>query len=525
LLKTGGDEAIRRRLDEALIPRMLPDDLSPEEAGFRLENAIPGAFNELDKPRVRGERAPLLVVRATLGLGKTEMALRACAGAIKRGHAVVCFLPNHTLTEEAKNRTEEACADASVNVRIRIWRGRDRPDPEDQSKKMCVNGAAAKAAQNARLDVRKTVCEVCPHKANCAYLIQAEDFADLWLVPTSMLWLPRPANMENVSLAVIDERFARDGLVGLGGPPLRVMREEFEAQPVHGSGRPAATNDLIAELKPLRRKLFDALEAHPAGSMERSNLLAAGLTAQEAQGAAKLEAERWVWVDTKASMAPSDLLREIRRADGNPSVDNAITLWRKVARLLDDQSGRPSGRAIVECEGGKFQSVRLYGAKKRGKGWDKVPTLHMDATADMTLIKARVPHAKLWDDIRASMPFTKVSQYVGRTLGKGELTAEDAKALKDTWLWCVERATRKGGRWLIVTHKGAEEAIKKRFKVPDFIVLAHFNAVAGRDEWRFGDGETVRGDELRGVIVLGRSEPGPTIVEQQAGGLTGRAKL
>ena len=59
--------------------------------------------------------------------------------------------------------------------------------------------------------------------------------------------------------------------------------------------------------------------------------------------------------------------------------------------------------------------------------------------------------------------------------------------------------------------------------MPDFIALAHFGAVAGRDEWRFGDGEMVRGDELRGVIVLGRPEPGPTIVEQQAGALTGRA--
>jgi hypothetical protein len=134
---------------------------------------------------------------------------------------------------------------------------------------MCVNGAAAKAAQHARLDVRKTVCEVCPHKANCAYLRQAEDFADLWLVPTSMVWLPRPANMKNVSLAVIDEGFGLGGLVDLEGPPLRVTSEELEAPAVHGSGKPAATADLRADLVPLRRKLLDALEAHPASSMER----------------------------------------------------------------------------------------------------------------------------------------------------------------------------------------------------------------------------------------------------------------
>jgi putative DNA primase/helicase len=528
LLKAGGAEAIRRRFDKALTPEIWEDGQPPVEAGRQLGEAIRGAFNKLDKPRVRGERAPFLVVKATLGLGKTEAALRACGGAIRKGHVVGYFVPNHKLTEELQRRAEAIFAEMGIEKRVRIWRGREQPDPGNRSRKMCVNGEVVKAAQHARLDVRDTVCEICPHKAGCAYLIQAEDIADLWLMPTSMLWLPRPANMKNVSLAAIDEGFARDGLVGVADP-LRVTREELEAQPAHGCGRPTATADLRADLMPLRRKLLDALEAHSAGSMERSNLLAAGLTADEPQKAAKLEAERKMKVSTKPGMSPRDLLQEIGRAEENPAIGNAIMMWREVARLFDDQSGRPSGRAIVECEGGKFQSVRLYGAKRRGKGWDKVPTLHMDATADMTLIKARVPHAKLWADVRSAMPFAKVSQFVGRTFGKGELTklGEEhevgGKALKDAWLWGVNQAIRKGGRWLIITHKGAEEAIEKRFKVPDFIALAHFGAVAGRDEWRFGDGEMVRGDELRGVIVLGRPEPGPTIVEQQAAALTGRA--
>jgi putative DNA primase/helicase len=45
------------------------------------------------------------------------------------------------------------------------------------------------------------------------------------------------------------------------------------------------------------------------------------------------------------------------------------------------------------------------------------------------------------------------------------------------------------------------------------MALAHFNAVAGRDEWR----------DVRGLIVLGRPMPPPAAVERIAGVLTGRA--
>jgi hypothetical protein len=78
------------------------------------------------------------------------------------------------------------------------------------------------------------------------------------------------------------------------------------------------------------------------------------------------------------------------------------------------------------------------------------------------------------------MPFATVHQYLGRTFGKMELAKDNSKALRDAWLWCVDRAARAGGRWLIITHKAAEGAIRERLAIPPFIELAHFGAVAGR---------------------------------------------
>jgi hypothetical protein len=160
LLKAEGGDAIRRRLDKALTHKPVPDDLPPEDAGFLLEEVIRTAFDTLGKPGARGEKAPFLVVRATLGLGKTEGALRAFCDALNKQHVIACFVPDHMLTEELKRRVEALFIERGIEKRVRIWRGRGRPDPADSSKNMCVNGEIAETARLAHLSVRDTVCEV-----------------------------------------------------------------------------------------------------------------------------------------------------------------------------------------------------------------------------------------------------------------------------------------------------------------------------------------------------------------------------
>ena len=182
---------------------------------------------------------------------------------------------------------------------------------------------------------------------------------DVWIVPTSMLWLPRPECMANIDMIVVDEGFAQGGMVGFDGQRLRVTKEDLEAQPSHGSGRDAATVDLRAELKPLRDKLL--LMEHKGAPIERSSLLAVGLIANDARRAAKLEKQCRVPVKVTPSTSEAELLKIIERAKGNASVDTAVMLWKEAARVLDDTSGRPSGRALVECDdGGALAGFRLF---------------------------------------------------------------------------------------------------------------------------------------------------------------------
>ena len=76
---------------------------------------------------------------------------------------------------------------------------------------------------------------------------------------------------------------------------------------------------------------------------------------------------------------------------------------------------------------------------------------------------------------------------------------------------------------LVVAQKEVEAALPGCGPMPSNIILAHHKAVAGRDEWTTAAGETVKGVDLAGLAVVGRTLPSPETVERQAEALTGRA--
>ena len=86
--------------------------------------------------------------------------------------------------------------------------------------------------------------------------------------------------------------------------------------------------------------------------------------------------------------------------------------WREVEVALRDETATRSGRAIrgqhETGDGATFAALRLYGLEDIDEAWQRVPTLNLDATADMTLLRARVPHAELVASVEASAPHMKV---------------------------------------------------------------------------------------------------------------------
>jgi hypothetical protein len=458
--------------------------------------------------------APFKAVKAGVGTGKTEEVLRAVARIIKTGKRAVLLVPTHKLATEAEARMVKLASE--LGIKVAVYHGRQAVNPAT-GEIMCQDLALVKEAQEAMADVEATACAVCPHRGGCAYLAQKKLLdIDLWVAPVALHWTQRPAMMNGADLLVIDEGFALDGIVGIGNAKLLVGIEDLDRGPTSPEGI-AATADLVAELMPIRRKLLAALADHPLGPLQRDRLVEAGLTADDARAAYGLEWQAKITVTVGADLDRAALLEQFRTAQENPLIHRRATLWRDVDAVLTDEGAVASGRVeiveeIDEKTGARYRALRLYDLRRPGKGWSRMPTLHLDATLDVELLKARIPRAELVADIEAVALHQRIVQVTGLTFSKVALTRSKGQ-LTDAWTFAKRHAQNAGGDWLVITNESPEMAIKALGPVPTYMRLGHFNGLRGIDEHR----------DIRGMIIIGRPMPPPAAVERLAGILTGRA--
>ena len=515
VLKLHGPDAVRDRIDAALRSQATTQGKPRADALLELSKAVGRTVSDLLAWRGDdGEAPPFKVIRATLGLGKSQAALEAIVGAIVAGHRIVYSVPTHDLAAELAARAEAIAAKRGRSVTVRVWHGRERANPSAPTETMCSDLEAAELAQQARLDVFKTVCEGCQHRTACAYLAQREAAADLWIVPHALLFAGLPAAMKGAAMLVIDEGFALAGITGTDGTPALVRFASLEAAVTAGNGKPEASADLNATLGPIRRRLVDTLVGHPAPNdgepLQRAALVAAGLTVEMADDARKAEGRRRRDVGAITAATRADLMRELRAIMGtNVAAARAAALWRHIADLLADDGATASGRVdVVSLDAGE-PAFRLFGITQMGDGWRDLPTLHLDATAEMDLIRRRVPHAELAANVEAAEPNVSVHQIVGKTFGK--MALEHGKAADDARRFIVATAGEAGGNWLAVASKGAAD--QWRETLPPYVGVAHWGGLRGLDKF----------NDVRGVVCVGRWGVTPNDVGRMAAILTGRA--
>lgn len=515
-----GRDAVRRRILAAIGTDGPPGPKKPSlaEATRAAAHAIGETVDELVRwvsPAEDVEApAPFKAIKVEVGIGKTEEGLRAVARVIKTGKRAAWLVPTHKLATEAEARMIGLARD--LELKVAVFRGRQAIDPAT-GETMCQDLDLVAEAQAAMADVEATACKVCPHRDGCAYLAQRKLLdVDLWIAPAALYWTQRPTMMNGADLLVVDEGFALDGIIGIDNPKLLVGIEDLDRAPTSPKGM-AATADLVAELMPLRRKLIAALADHPPGPLQRDRLVAARLTADDARTAHGLEWQGKVVVNVGSNWDRAALLEKLKEAQGNRRIGRRAKLWRNIDSLLTDEGADASGRVeVVEAQdeesGATFRAVRLYGLDEPGKGWSQMPTLHLDATLDIELLKARIPRAELVADIEAETPHQRVVQVTGLAFSKSGLSHSKGQ-LADAWIFARRRAQDAGGRWLIVTNKDAEDEIRGRGPLPPYLALGHFNGLRGIDEHK----------GVRGLVVIGRPMPPPNAVERLAGILTGRA--
>jgi len=153
-------------------------------------------------------------VRVETAIGKTQLAIKAVAKAVKAGVRVVYAVPTHRLGAELGDRF------AAEGITARVYRGyeADDPDAEDPGAKMCLDLAAWKDAQEAGVGSIKG--SVCKHKAakgetlrcakfyDCGMTRQRQAKPDVWLVSHALLFHQRPEYIPQPDASVIDEGFS-----------------------------------------------------------------------------------------------------------------------------------------------------------------------------------------------------------------------------------------------------------------------------------------------------------------------------
>jgi putative DNA primase/helicase len=515
-LRAEGRDAVRARILDAVEGRPAARDLPPlaaaqQQAAEMINAAINRLLNPSPFARIAAEalgRAPFMAARMTTGIGKTEMAIRRIVKEAATGSAKIVYLvPTHRLGAELVGRVDAEAQRQGVNVKVDIWRGRGRPDkPEDA---LCSQLDTIADAHKAKVDTAD-VCALCPDRDGCQYLAQFARTAQIWIATHDMLWHPMPAPLKGANLVVIDEGVATRGLTRISGKARLLTEAEIAAAP-DGIGV-ALEADLRAKLMPLRQMLIAAMRDHPDGGLQRERLIAAELTTEIARQARILEWEAkhrvkldgLSWRNAKGKIS--------KAAKHNRMISRFAALWHAAEDLLE---GEPpaSGRAVIgnhEMDGSTVRAVQLFGAERIADEWRKTPTLHIDATLDMELLRMRVPHAEHIGEVEAAAPHMRIVQYPDKAFGKYALRNE--RFLFKVWDWTVAYASRRGGEWGVILPQESETAIKLARDVPSFIKLHHFGATRGIDTLK----------DVRGLIIIGRPMASPEVVERMAGALSGR---
>jgi hypothetical protein len=244
-LRTDGLAAVRARITAALDPGPAPPKRLPVEEGRRaLDDGMRGFFDAMaaydaandpaalaptDEPPPASEDddaagidaaaapsedlnpLPVHLVQIDMGGGKSRRARAGIAQRLvdmrSRGDTrnIAIAVPTHTLGAEQAQLFEELPAVRAAGLRVAIWRGRERDNPDAPGEAMCRNLDLVRDVQALKLDVKKNACAICPHREGCAYLDQNNQRADLWLVAHQMLFQRKPAALGKLAAVVVDE--------------------------------------------------------------------------------------------------------------------------------------------------------------------------------------------------------------------------------------------------------------------------------------------------------------------------------
>ena len=570
VLEAGGPAAVIERIRLAVeAPARMLRQLPARTASEIVETAIVEHFARAwgwERPEDDDDAPPPIVevVRATVGVSKSTAMRRAVLSFLRRLRRagrlenVAIAVPSHRLGAEAETLLRVL---AGAEFTVRVWRGLGADDPERSGHKMCDNLDAVADAIAVGARVQESCCSYkpkgkervrCPFFNECGSQRQRAERADIWIVAHELLFGEKPKQLGELAAVVVDEAAWQDGLEGVGvrfeggierhSPRMTLSLDaltESDRRPRETEHDPSFTTIAYHRGRALDG-LRNAFRQDGPGAISRRAL------AEISQGAAiearGLELSR-LKKDTglRPGMSRSERAGLVEAASGNRTILLLARFWSGVAALSAEDGPERSGwiaLATVTGPHGPQDVLYLKGRREVADGW-RVPTLILDANADLELLHFYWPNAGMIADVEATAPHQHVRQTTDCAFSKSRLApldvdeaaaTMDAEAAADLRrkatsrtnarrdvrdFACREARATSSGRMLLIAQKAVIEGMvgSGGLGLRPGIETGNHNGVAGIDRWR----------DVEREVIVGRTMPRTTAVERMAEALTGRA--
>jgi hypothetical protein len=462
---------------------------------LNLDEQVKNAFQLAAESAGIAPTPPVWAMRVDTGVGKTRIVVGVIATSGKPG--IMYGVPTHKLGSDIERQFSDH------GVVARVFRGRSADDPEKVGSKMCLNLAAVEIALKCQADVARTCCEYhdkyCHFFDQCGYQRQQSPRPQVWIIAADMVFHHQAAFGTPRAL-IIDESFWQKALRGIdGGDDWMVA---FASLMTGNQGR----RDLAAELQ---------MQSDDGGLQRR--------VVEHMDAAALRQMIRVEWATMpKLNLRPGMPADEFDRLRKNSKVIEKIAYARRVIQILQElrhMLEHPeilvSGRLLIDERNG-LRGIRWRGIDTIGKQF-QIRTLLLDATLpDLAVLQVLHPQAEIVADVRVALPpSVSIRQLLSAPTSSRKLIETSRLKHRDQHLNSVRRYILQ--RWietgkqssLVVCQMKVERWLEG--KLPDGISLAHYNAIAGLDQYK----------DVRLLILVGRPQPGPDAVETIAGMLSG----
>jgi putative DNA primase/helicase len=509
---------------------------STAEGRNKMREVVRGFLLAIDEPdpwpNSSNEPPPPIAHAACIdvGVGKTQITIEALARWLKNRTAkpdgpFIYATPRHNLNE----RIEQQFAAHGINARI--YRGREAEDPQRPGQAMCVNLPAVRLAQNCHAEIGPKCCkhkkQRCCYFGQCGYQrqLRARDCVQVWIVAIDTLFHTQKALGEPIA-AIVDEALWQKGIRGVEA------NETFDwsvaIDSISNGAPPPKTLPNInsyglkeLDFLHLRHRLASALRAQPNnGGVERKHFDALYIDGTSCKHALGLEWGRYNAEVDKLGLHPgmpdtklAALAANHALIDGIQHARRVIQVWEALREFLNRADIDVSGRLTLTQDNGQ-RTIKWRGIRPISSQFT-VPTLMLDATLPpLPMLQIYHPRAQVVADIKVELPKSvHVRQLQGAPTSKRKLEREHH--LVEVRRHILARYLSLNRPLTLVICQQKVEDWLKQSGLPGDVTVEHYNDVTGLDDYR----------DVRLMLLIGRTAPGPATTETIAAALTGKCPL